>query len=103
MISSMVGRSSRTILQKTFTQRTCASVQRKQAVIALSTRNAASLAPIAGAQNHEGNDFSSKWMKTIAAMTAAGTLAASGIANKDRKTHCCGIVGVVGTKEHDAR
>ena len=99
----MSGRTTRSLLQNTLRQRTRASVQRKQTVIALTARNSASLAPIAGAQNYEGNDFSSKWMKTIAAMTAAGTLAASEIANKDSKTHCCGIVGVVGTKEHDAR
>lgn len=108
MISAAVGRSSRSILKNSLRQRaSLGSVSRNHlsrnnfAANASSTRNSTSLAPIIGTQSNGGNDFSLNWMKTAAAMAAAGAFVASG--NVNNKTDCCGIVGVVGTKEYDAR
>lgn len=41
------------------------------------------------------------WMKVLAGITAAGTVASQIIDN--RKAECCGIAGVIGTTDHDAR
>ena len=41
------------------------------------------------------------WMKILAGVTAAGAVA-TGIID-DKTAECCGIVGVVGTPDHDAR
>ena len=41
------------------------------------------------------------WMKILAGVTAAGAVA-TGILD-DKTAECCGIVGVVGTPDHDAR
>jgi len=65
----------------------------------LSTNSARALtSTINGQEYHES---SSAWMKMLAGVAAAGTLA-SGILD-DRKAECCGIVGVIGTTDHDAR
>lgn len=40
-------------------------------------------------------------MKALAGITAAGTVVA-GILD-EKKAECCGIVGVIGTTDHDAR
>jgi hypothetical protein len=45
---------------------------------------------------------SSAWMKIIASIAATGTLA-SGVLYDENKTDCCGIAGVVGSTDHDAR
>ena len=119
MISSTVGRASSSLLQNALRQRANGIIvsrnhrlhkSNKFGVIAYSysTRNSTSLAavPMIGTQSSDANDFSLKWMKAAVTMAAAGVLVASGEANnssRDNKTDCCGIVGVVGTKGHDAR
>ncbi len=51
--------------------------------------------------SQEHNGTSVDWVKMLAATAAAGTFT-SGLIN-DNKTDCCGIAGVIGTNEHDAR
>mmetsp|Transcript_11346 Transcript_11346/g.21243 ORF Transcript_11346/g.21243 Transcript_11346/m.21243 type:complete len:725 (-) Transcript_11346:84-2258(-) len=45
---------------------------------------------------------SSAWKKILAGIAATGVVA-SGILDEDQKTDCCGIAGVVGSSDHDAR
>lgn len=45
---------------------------------------------------------SSSWMKIIAGIAATGVLV-SGVLSDDQKADCCGIAGVVGSADHDAR
>jgi len=66
---------------------------------------ASSSTPILSTLNHGNNnekDFKG-WIKNIAGMTAAGALLASGLLDIDNKTDCCGIVGIVGSANLDAR
>ena len=49
----------------------------------------------------ENHDASLKWMKMLAGAAAAGTFVST-LAD-DEKANCCGIAGVIGTKENDAR
>jgi hypothetical protein len=65
---------------------------------ALSTNAACAL--ISNANGHEKGKPST-WMKALAGITAAGTVVA-GILD-EKKAECCGIVGVIGTTDHDAR
>lgn len=112
----MIRRSSRCLLQSAHKQRTSTgSIPvtynathncRLDVIASTIKRNSQSLAAIAGTQNSDKHDyFSMNWMKTVAAMTAtAGALAVSGNSMmNESKTDCCGIVGVVGTTDHDAR
>jgi len=49
----------------------------------------------------ERHEVSVDWIKILAGAAAAGTIA-SGIID-DKKAECCGIAGVIGTNDHDAR
>lgn len=43
------------------------------------------------------------WIKMAAGITAAGAVTASGILDTRNKAECCGIAGVIGTADNDAR
>jgi len=43
------------------------------------------------------------WIKMAAGITAAGAVTASGILDTSNKAECCGIAGVIGTADNDAR
>ncbi len=105
----MVGRSSRFLLGKALKQEARKSVQctyfarNRLCGIASATRSSTNLAPIVATQSNNGGESSLEWMKAVAVITAGGALVANGNAKLDSKTDCCGIVGVVGSKENDAR
>jgi UDP-N-acetylglucosamine:LPS N-acetylglucosamine transferase len=82
-----------------FSKSSNAVVLNRSALKALSSRGARSLSTtVASPENCE---TSMDWMKILAGAAAAGTIA-SGIIN-DKKAECCGIAGVVGTGNNDAR
>ncbi len=58
-----------------------------------------------GQEQCQGQESPFHTMKVLAGMVAAGTVTASGILENNNKAQCCGIAGVVGSKEqnHDAR
>lgn len=49
----------------------------------------------------ENHDASLKWMKMLAGAAAAGKFVST--LSDDKKANCCGIAGVIGTKDNDAR
>ena len=107
MIKAIVGRSSKRMLQSSSIRRVGVSYIPKRNTIATIRKSTSVAAPIVGSYNNNNgsnsNDYSQMmWMKTIAGSVAATGAALLAIDN-DIKTDCCGIVGVVGTKENDAR
>ena len=116
-MTALIGRNSRRLLQNSLTCRVgvggsiLPSAYSGNYAFAAATRKAttSTVAPILStqAQNNEskGYPYPLEWMKAVAGMTAAGVLLSSGIINNnvENNTDCCGIVGVVGTEENDAR
>jgi len=82
-----------------FSKSSNAVVLNRSALKALSSQGARSLSTTVASP--ENRDTSMDWMKILAGAAAAGTIA-SGIIN-DKKAECCGIAGVVGTGNNDAR
>lgn len=108
MITTLVGRTSRRLIKTSATTRIVAKAPNpsfsRSAVYATIRKSTTSVTPIFGTQSNGGNQIDPlTWMKTIAGITAAGTILGSGIIDADNKTLCCGIVGVVGSNDHDAR
>ena len=50
-----------------------------------------------------GGEPSLVWMKLLAGVAGTGTLATGILNDHDKTTDCCGIAGVVGSSDHDAR
>ena len=77
----------------------------KANVISTTRKVTSSVTPILGSQqsSNDGQWCPLTLMKTMMGVTAAGALVSGGILDGENKTDCCGIVGVVGTQDHDAR
>jgi hypothetical protein len=74
-------------------------------VIGTIRKSSTSVTPPLGTQYNQNDSQRSSldWMKAMATFASAGFILGQGVMNTEDKTKCCGIVGVVGTKEHDAR
>jgi hypothetical protein len=49
------------------------------------------------------DESSMKWMKVLAGLSTMGAVLGSNWIHGDNKADCCGIAGVIGTEDNDAR
>lgn len=108
MITALVGRTSRRLIKSSATVKVATkapntSFSRGNAYATI-RKSTTGVIPIFGTQsNNSSQNDPLTWMKTISGITAAGILLGSGTIDSENKTLCCGIVGVVGSDEYDAR
>ncbi len=106
MIKALAGQTSKRLIQTSLSSRAAGRspyIRSGQGnAISFRKSTAAAIAPILGAQCNDNQAQNLTWMKAMTSIAAAGALVASGLMDYD-KTDCCGIVGVVGSNQYDAR
>lgn len=108
MIKALAGQTSKRLIQTSLSSRaavgrsSCTKLLQGNAISTIRKSTTAAITPILGTKCNDYQAQNLTWMKTMASIAAAGALVASGIMDYD-KTDCCGIVGVVGSNQYDAR
>ena len=106
MIRLLAGRASKRLVQTSLSSRIAGGsahqcIPRSNVISKAMRSSSTNVTPILATQCNESQGQNVAWLKTVASITTAGVLMAGGM--MDDKTRCCGIVGVIGTDQYDAR